>query len=298
MNSKILGSCARAPVTLAMPVNTQTVKFNHHTGSRNPKHRFLSWLLVMLTVGGAVLQCADAQPVTTIDPSSFATGTNVSNAFAGITLSAMTYVPDGTNPQGVQLFNASYAPVYADGDLFTTQRAPASTANWGIQFLGPANLCLQNCFPVTPQGSQGTDLLISFNKPVNMVTALQIDNPMNGMSIQAFNSSNQLVGYCGAFGQQPEGNYGCYSVLSPSCNGDQSNCVTSTSASASNITRVLVGGYDQPDEVGAFQFARAPEIDPSSAASGLTLLLGGLMLLRGRRATRSFSVDPADHAAG
>ena len=28
---------------------------------------------------------------------------------------------------------------------------------------------------------------------------------------------------------------------------------------------------------------RAPEIDPTSAASGLTLLLGGLMVLRGRR---------------
>jgi len=29
--------------------------------------------------------------------------------------------------------------------------------------------------------------------------------------------------------------------------------------------------------------ASAPEIDPTSAASGLTLLLGGLVVLRGRR---------------
>jgi hypothetical protein len=31
---------------------------------------------------------------------------------------------------------------------------------------------------------------------------------------------------------------------------------------------------------------RAPEIDPASALSGLTLLLGGLAILRGRRARK------------
>lgn len=236
------------------------------------------WVLAALVANGA----AHAQSVTTLDPSFFAPGTNVSNAFSGVTLSAMTYVPDGTNPQGIQLFNASYAPVYADGDLFTTQPSPTYLPDWGILFLGPANLCLQACLPVT-QTSQGTDLLISFNKPVDMVTALQIDNPMDGMSIQAFNSSNQLVGYCGAFGLQPEGNYGCYSVLSL-C-GDQVTCEEKTSAAGPNITKVLVGGYNDYDEVGAFQFkVSAPEIDPAAAASGLTLLLGGLLVLRGRRA--------------
>ena len=32
---------------------------------------------------------------------------------------------------------------------------------------------------------------------------------------------------------------------------------------------------------------RAPEIDPASAASGLTLLLGGLAVLRGRSAKKA-----------
>ena len=33
--------------------------------------------------------------------------------------------------------------------------------------------------------------------------------------------------------------------------------------------------------------ARAPEIDPASAMAGLTLLAGGLAVLRGRRARKS-----------
>lgn len=36
----------------------------------------------------------------------------------------------------------------------------------------------------------------------------------------------------------------------------------------------------------------APEIDPTSAASGLTLLLGGLMVLRGRRSAKPVSAAP------
>jgi hypothetical protein len=38
---------------------------------------------------------------------------------------------------------------------------------------------------------------------------------------------------------------------------------------------------------GNLSLIRAPEIDPASAASGLTLLLGGLLVLRGGRAKRS-----------
>ena len=241
------------------------------------------WLVVALIANGASLT-AHAQSVTTIDPSFFAPGTNVSNAFAGVTLSAMTYVQDGTNTQGIQFFNASYAPVYADGDLLSTQPSPAYTDNWGIQFLEPSNLCLQACIPDAEPGASGTSLLISFNQPVDMVTALQIDNPMNGMEMQAFNSSNQLVGYCFAAdgSVEPQGNYGCYTVLSK-C-GDSVTCETALSVTTPYISKVLVGGFDMPDEIGRVQVSvSAPEIDPTSAASGLTLLLGALLVLLGRR---------------
>ncbi len=41
--------------------------------------------------------------------------------------------------------------------------------------------------------------------------------------------------------------------------------------------------FDSPRDHGP-AVVKAPEMDPASAASGLTLLMGGLMVLRGRRA--------------
>jgi hypothetical protein len=46
---------------------------------------------------------------------------------------------------------------------------------------------------------------------------------------------------------------------------------------------ILERGGSTFSGTGDLSLARAPEIDPASAASGLTLLLGGLAVLRGRR---------------
>lgn len=259
---------------------------------REMNARLLIWLAAALITNGASLATAHAQAVTTLDPNFFNPGTNVSTAFAGVTLQAMTLVSDGTNSQGAPLVTPSYAPVYADGNFFSTQSSPSTApANWGILFLDPTTSCLQTCIPPTLNssgGAIGTDLLISFNKPVDIVTALQIDNPFNGMLMQAFNSADQLVADClPAAGPQPQGNYGCYSVLNSNGNpcGDSENCELSTSTSASDISKVTLGGYSGFDEIGAVKYdaVRAPEIDPASAASGLALLVGGVAVLRGRR---------------
>jgi hypothetical protein len=263
---------------------------NKILGSLRTKSRLLPLLLVALAANGVLLRTAHAQFVTTLDPIFFAPGTNISNALPGVTLSAMSLVPDGTNGQGVPLYGPSYAPVYADGDFFSPQSSPStsSAASWGGGFFNLASFadsCFQTCFPNVGQNF-GTALLISFNKPVDMVDALQIDNPQDGAFIQAFDSSHQLVGYClPAFGPQAIGNYGCYSVLGNTC-GDTVSCPLLTSISAPQISEVLVGGYNMADEIRGIQFAAAaPEIDTASAASGLTLLLGGLLVLRGRRVT-------------
>jgi hypothetical protein len=60
--------------------------------------------------------------------------------------------------------------------------------------------------------------------------------------------------------------------------------VTDKSGPITSITFSEGGG--EMDVIGSYATARAvvaPEIDPTSAASGLTLLLGGLVVLRGRR---------------
>jgi hypothetical protein len=56
--------------------------------------------------------------------------------------------------------------------------------------------------------------------------------------------------------------------------------------SAYDLFSLKTGHYLQ-GKTGDVSWVRAPEIDPSSAASGLTLLLGGLAVLRGRRRVSS-----------
>jgi hypothetical protein len=54
-------------------------------------------------------------------------------------------------------------------------------------------------------------------------------------------------------------------------------------------TAVVIGGGNGAVELANVDITsatRAPEIDPASAASGLTLLVGGLIVLRGRRQQR------------
>jgi hypothetical protein len=56
-------------------------------------------------------------------------------------------------------------------------------------------------------------------------------------------------------------------------------------ASASDDRRGIDMYRFRPTEVSVI--AKTPEIDPASAMAGLTLLAGGLAVLRGRRSTKS-----------
>jgi hypothetical protein len=283
-----LPSRPKCPVNDRLPDCYQRVKTSEaETLIRKPegdtkemKSRLLMWLVIAL-IGTGV----QAQTVTTLNPSAFASGTDVSNAFAGVTLSAMTLVSDGSDPvTGIPLWTPTYAPVYAVGNLFTsssTASVSLGTANsWG-PILQPV---AGDCFNVCSGGQvflSGTELLASFNTPISLASVLQIDNDANGDFMQAFNSADQLVAYClpPIFAQQPVGNYGCYSVV----NSDFINYQEVTSVTAPDISKILMGGYNNGGEIGVIKTVRVPEIDPASAASGLTLLLGGLMVLRGRR---------------
>jgi hypothetical protein len=135
----------------------------------------------------------------------------------------------------------------------------------------------------------GTPLLLEFASPVTSISIVEDENNYNGVYMEAFNASNQIAGNCGtdAEGPLPVGNYGCYSVLTNPPNLVNQEVETSISASG-GISKILIGGYNNGVAISTIQFtARAPEIDPASAASGLTLLLGGLLVLSGRRTVRS-----------
>ncbi len=54
----------------------------------------------------------------------------------------------------------------------------------------------------------------------------------------------------------------------------------------------LLGFLAGPTMASAGVVFQAPEIDPASAASGLTLLLGTLVVLRGRRSVKPDNAAP------
>jgi hypothetical protein len=243
------------------------------------KRNFLLLLAVALIANGMWLRTAHAQSFTSLDSDLFAPGTNVSNAFQGVTLQSMTLVETQVAPF---MDVASFAPVYATaGNLFSSD--PNDASGWG-PFFGPFDgSCLTSC--LIQQGSNfGTNLLVSFSTPVDQVYVSQIGNAFNGVALEAFNSSNQEVGFCGAAPGMDlgPGNYGCYSVLSNHA-GDGQWQVT-TSLQAPDISKVIIGGFNNGgDQVNTIRYMAAPEIDPASVASGITLLLGSLVVMRGRR---------------
>jgi hypothetical protein len=248
------------------------------------KNRLLMCLAMALIANGV-----HAQVVTSLDPSTFTSGTDVSNAFAGVTLSTMSLVSDGTDPiTGIPLWTPSYSAVYAQGSLFaqnisTGPNAGMQTGLWGTIFQPSSGDCFQVCSGASMFLS-GTNLLATFDSPVSLASVLQIDNDANGDFMQAFNSADQLVAYClpPIFAQQSVGNYGCYSVLA----SDFLNYTEVTSVAAPDISKILMGGYNQGGELGTIKAVAAPEIDLPYTASGITLLLGSLWVLRGRRATK------------
>jgi hypothetical protein len=253
-------------------------------------------LLAALIVNGV----AHAQTVTTLDPSVFASGTNVTGAYAGVTLLSFSLDQVGALPTGEPLFAPSYGSVYSvdggsatpgfGGSVFSSN--PSTNDLYG-NMLGGINGA---CFTICPASDRDdgfviANLLVEFASPVSAVSILDLTNVNNGVYMEAFNSSNQIVGACitDVGVAQPDGNYGCYSVLNNGF-GDSGGYVQETSISSSGgISKILIGGDSNVSNISTIKYTSfaAPEIDPTAAASGIMLLLGGLMVMRGRRAARS-----------
>jgi len=262
------------------------------------------WLVVAVIANGASLRTAHAQFVTTLDPGDFASGTNVTDAFAGVTLQAITFVRGPATAGSIYSFSytPSYAPVYVGTDSFNTGATPLFTTStsylgyyseyWGANWGAIGGACFTQCDPSELSDNVATNLLISFATPVTSVSVLDFGDPENGMYMQAYTSTNQAIGFCEtSFGPQPNGNYGCYTVIGPS-QPDSMYLETETSVLASGssgISKIIVGGFNQGDDLSTIKYTTfgAPEIDPNSAASGLTLLLGVLLVLLGSRPNAS-----------
>jgi hypothetical protein len=265
------------------------------------KNRPLAWLVMALIANGASLRIANAQSYTILNPNTYASGTDITNAWSGVTLQSMTLVQTGGAGLNTQ-WTAQYSDVYAapafpgpssiSGNVFSSAPAAASNPVTGLDGWGPlwdplgngfTGACLQQCTNYANYiNTFGTNLLVSFAAPIDQISVLQDGNVNNGVDLMAFNAANQIVGICEASGGSITGV--CYSSSSTP-NQAAMNWEVTTSIDAPGITRVLMGGDNSSgDQIQTIQYkALAPEIDSASAASGLMLLLGGLAILRGRR---------------
>lgn len=249
-------------------------------------------LLVGLIAYSMLLPTVNAQSVTTLDPADFAPGTNVTDAFAGVTLSTFTLDFVGLASDGLPLYMPNYAPVYATEPAeptpnfseFVFSSTPSAGYGWAPMWGGIAGSCFSECTPPDRPDGFGTNLLVGFASPVTAVSILDVGNWANGVYMEAFNASNQIVGFCDpAVAIQAVGNYGCYSVLNNSY-ADIGGYTEETSVSTAGISKILIGGYNNSFNMSTIQYTKAaPEIEPASAVSGVALLLGGLLVLRGRR---------------
>jgi hypothetical protein len=72
-------------------------------------------------------------------------------------------------------------------------------------------------------------------------------------------------------------------LIQPWTNDTGMPILAAGSTGTGSIREYNAGVYGPEVDYSISSIARAPEIDPASAASGLTLLLGGVVVLRGRR---------------
>lgn len=247
--------------------------------------KILRFLVVGLTIGSLSPNIAPAQGVT-IDPNNFGNGQVISAP--GVTLQTETFAPSGTG-DGVALYSPVFSPVYsytagcatgtfpcpAVGSNLFAPAANGASPNGGVDYNGgfwggSASECLQNCL-FNSLYSNSAYLQLNFATPTDFVNILAFSTGGDPTVITAFDSAGNVVGsaFDDAFGTNPGWGY------------------ASVATKTSDISTVLIGGanstYQAINEV-----AYAPEIDATSAASGLTLLFGALLVLCGRRAVRSW----------
>jgi hypothetical protein len=229
---------------------------------------------LVAAVTGLGLAAPALAGLTTIDPSTFTSGQDVSHATPGVTLSTLTLVPTSA-ALGVVEFEPARGPVFASGNFFIG----TSNSSWDVfgpedkyNLNPPETDCLLGCGLLQgPGNAQPTLLDIGFNVPVSHVTVLEYARFADQPFVQAFNRQGLLVGSCVEAGppNQISGPPGCF--------------ITDSTA---DISTVLVSSFSGGEQIGKIQFG-VPE--PAT----LSLLLLGLAniglagLLRHRRGPAS-----------
>ena len=244
----------------------------------------LGFLIVGLTV--VLTNMARAQ-VITINPNNLGSGQVINSP--GVTLQTETFTQIGTEPSGAPIDTFTFGSVYSNDmgtgcgctwigtSLFAPTPAGGlplpNNENWGSgAFWGaPADAVTLNT-----SADGAIYLRVNFDQPTNFVEALGYFNGGDPTTITAFDAAGNMVAQ--GFSQDVEVSSG-----TPFSGWGDAIATTTTT----DISTVLIGGFNSYRAVNEITYSQipspAPEIGAASAGSGLALLLGGLLVLRGRR---------------
>ena len=249
----------------------------------------------LLTIAGFVLgawsSSAALAGTVTIDPNSYAPGTDISTATPGVTLDYLQTAPnDGIPPFSPALLGPIYS-VACPGSSIDSFRCvnPLGSEVFGhdpgpnqpnfVFYSYTGNGCGSGFGGIyLPNGGGANECNIAaFRADFTASTdSVSIVAPNCGSTncdqvvLAAYDSSFNQIGLCAL-----EFN-GCGTLVSPGVFD------LSVNTGSTPIAHVVIDGAFQG--IDKFSYTTmAPEIEPASAASGLTLLVGGLLILRGRR---------------
>ena len=205
-----------------------------------------------------------------INASDYPIGTDISNAIHGVSLSFITLTndpslsPDGRPEPGTSLSALSYTSVPLSVELGTMQNGDTYSVLGGY----------------TGGGSTQKLVFLQFAQPISAFSAVSLNDAGDTNDEYLFNAAGVDVATLTSLG--PES---CAVHFNNNPKGACEYFSTGGSYQSSTpISAMMIGSFSAAGYVLSIDATQAaPEIDSSSATSALMLLVGGLVLLRGRR---------------